>query len=188
MDKIFKWIGFGVGRPNNEKVEHEVIEKIFKADFRPQHKMVQLAQSQLGTVGSGNHFVDLFRDDEGWLWIGVHFGSRGFGHKTAMGFIALSQGLGFDERGKEGAMDAPPILFDLNSELGQDYIAAMSLAGDYAHAGRDTVVNKVFFSRRRRHNGPAFSGFMTTGAVERAKDACDPARRLNRSSTGRNGS
>ncbi len=143
MDKIFKWIGFGVGRPNNDKVEHEVIEKILKADFLPQRKMAQLAQSQIGTVGSGNHYVDLFRDDAGWLWIGVHFGSRGFGHKTAMGFLALSQGLKFDERGKEGGMDDPPILFDTDSEIGQDYIAAMSLAGEYAYAGRDTVINKV---------------------------------------------
>ena len=143
MDKIFKWIGFGVGRPNQEKVDHEVIERIAKADFRPQRKLVATAQVQLGTVGSGNHFVDLFRDDDGWLWIGVHFGSRGFGHKTAMGFIAMSQGLKFDDKAKESAMDAPPILFDLDSEIGQGYIAAMSLAGEYAYAGRDTVVKKV---------------------------------------------
>ncbi len=143
MDKIFKWIGFGVGRPNQEKVEHEVIDKISKAEFRPQRKLVGTAQVQLGTVGSGNHFIDLFRDDDGWLWIGVHFGSRGFGHKTATGFIALSQGLKFDDKVKESAMDAPPILFDTASEIGQDYIAAMSLAGEYAYAGRDMVVKKV---------------------------------------------
>jgi len=40
-------------------------------------------------------------------------------------------------------MDAPPILFDAAGELGQDYLAAMQLAGQYAYAGRDVVVNKV---------------------------------------------
>ena len=40
-------------------------------------------RTRLGTVGAGNHYVDLFADQERMLWIGVHFGSRGFGHKTA---------------------------------------------------------------------------------------------------------
>jgi tRNA-splicing ligase RtcB len=143
MDQIFRRISFGVGRPNNEPVDHEVFDKIAAADFKPQRKMLDLAAAQLGTVGSGNHFVDLFKDEEGFLWIGVHFGSRGFGHKTTTGFIALSQGMTFNDKGKEGSMDSKPILFDLNSAVGQDYINAMNLAGEYAYAGRETVVKKV---------------------------------------------
>lgn len=143
MDTIFERISFGMGRPNNEPVDHPVFDKIAKANFTPQRKFLQLAKNQLGTVGGGNHFVDLFRDDDGWLWIGVHFGSRGFGHKTATGFIALSQGLKFEDKGKEGAMDKPPIVFDINTPLGQDYIEAMTLAGEFAYAGRDAVVDKV---------------------------------------------
>ena len=57
--------------------------------------------------------------------------------------MALSQGLTFEDKAKEGPMDGPPILFDISSAIGQDYIAAMSVAGEYAYAGRDTVVNKV---------------------------------------------
>jgi tRNA-splicing ligase RtcB len=77
------------------------------------------------------------------VWIGVHFGSRGFGHKTASGFLALAQGRSFGERAPEGEMDSPPILLHVDSDLGQAYVSAMELAGDYAYAGRDTVVNKV---------------------------------------------
>jgi tRNA-splicing ligase RtcB len=143
MDEIFRRISFGIGRPNNEPVDHPVLEKIRMADFNPQRKLYGLAKSQLGTVGSGNHFVDLFRDDDGLLWIGVHFGSRGFGHRTTTGFIALSRGLSFDDRVREGSMDAPPILFDINSALGQSYIGAINLAGEYAYAGREMVVKKV---------------------------------------------
>jgi tRNA-splicing ligase RtcB (3'-phosphate/5'-hydroxy nucleic acid ligase) len=40
-------------------------------------------------------------------------------------------------------MDSPPVLFEVGSELGQSYIAAMQLAGEYAYAGRDVVVSKV---------------------------------------------
>ena len=92
MDDIARQIGFGIGRPNPDPVDHPVLERINKSEFRPQHHMIQMAQNQLGTVGSGNHYVDLFADEEGWLWIGVHFGSRGFGHRTASGFLALAQG------------------------------------------------------------------------------------------------
>jgi tRNA-splicing ligase RtcB len=46
-----------------------------------------MARSQLGTVGSGNHYVDLFTDEQDRVWIGVHFGSRGLGHKTATWFL-----------------------------------------------------------------------------------------------------
>lgn len=161
MDEIFRRISFGVGRHNNEPVDHPVFDRIHNANFAPQRGLLQLATTQLGTVGSGNHFVDLFKDEDGWLWIGVHFGSRGFGHRTAMGFIAMSQGLRFGDKGKEGAMDSKPIIFDANSEIGQSYIEAMTLAGEYAYAGRDMVVEKVLeildnpkvtFSVHNHHN------------------------------------
>ena len=143
MDEIFRQIGFGMGRPNPKPIDHPVFDAIAKAPFAPQRKLMSVARSQLGTVGSGNHFVDLFADEKGLLWIGVHFGSRGFGHKTTTGFISLSKGKTFEDHAPEGGMDAPPILFDADSALGQDYLAAMRLAGDYAYAGRDVVVNKV---------------------------------------------
>jgi tRNA-splicing ligase RtcB (3'-phosphate/5'-hydroxy nucleic acid ligase) len=143
MDEIFARISFGVGRKNDEPVDHPVLEKIAEADFAPQRALRQLAANQLGTVGSGNHYVDLFAGDDGHVWIGVHFGSRGFGHKTASGFLALAQGRAFDARAGEAGMDAPPTLLHVDSELGRSYISAMELAGEYAYAGRDVVVDKV---------------------------------------------
>src|SRR5581483_5326729 len=112
-------------------------------DFAPQRKLAQLAESQLGTVGSGNHYVNVMEAEDGHIWAGVHFGSRGFGHKTASGFLALAQGLPFDGRAHEGEMDSPPVLLEVDSELGESYICAMQLAGEYAYAGRDVVVAKV---------------------------------------------
>ena len=143
MREITRRISFGMGVPAAERADHPVLDQIRKADFTPQRKLIQIAESQLGTVGSGNHYVNLMEDEEGKVWVGVHFGSRGFGHKTASGFLALAQGLPFDGKAHEGEMDSPPVLFEIDSELGQSYIAAMQLAGDYAYAGRDVVVAKV---------------------------------------------
>ena len=143
MGEITRRISFGVGVPAQERVDHPVLAKIRSAEFAPQRKLAQLAESQLGTVGSGNHYVNVMEDEEGRIWVGVHFGSRGFGHRTASGFLALAQGLRFGERAHEGEMDSPPVLFEIGSELGESYVAAMELAGEYAYAGRDTVVDKV---------------------------------------------
>ena len=117
--------------------------EIRRAEFEPQRNLTGLAESQLGTVGSGNHYVNLMEDEQGRVWVGVHFGSRGFGHKTASGFLALAQGLAFDARAAEGEMDSSPVLFEVGTELGDAYIAAMQLAGEYAYAGRDVVVSRV---------------------------------------------
>lgn len=161
MDEVARRISFGTGLINNEKVDHEIVQSIHRAEFRPQAKLIDTARTQLGTVGSGNHFVDLFKDIDGYVWIGIHFGSRGFGHKTATGFLALSQGLKFNEKPKATSNDAKPTLFSLESQLGQDYWEAMQLAGQYAYAGRDVVVDKVLeilgnpevtFSVHNHHN------------------------------------
>ena len=143
MGEITRRISFGMGVPATERTDHPVLDRIRQAEFAPQRKLSQLAESQLGTVGSGNHYVNVMADEDDGVWVGVHFGSRGFGHKTASGFLALAQGLPFDGKAHEGEMDSPPVLFEADSELGQSYIAAMELAGEYAYAGRDVVVAKV---------------------------------------------
>lgn len=147
MDEISRRISFGLGRPNAEPVEHDVLDRIRSASFAPQRELAHKAAEQLGTVGSGNHYVILVEevegDDPGALWVAAHFGSRGFGHITASGFMALARGLAFDERVREGEMHSPPILLDDRTDLGQAYIAASQLAFDYAHAGRDVVVDRV---------------------------------------------
>lgn len=147
MDEITRQIGFGIGRPNPTPVDHPVFDKIQSLSLRnsksQKASLMQKARSQLGTVGSGNHFVDLFKDKDDRLWIGVHFGSRGFGHTVTMGFIAISQGKEFGDKVREGGMDSPPILFDADSETGRDYFEALQVAGEYAYAGRDYVVSKV---------------------------------------------
>ncbi|MCG7408961.1 RtcB family protein [Paenibacillus sp. ACRRX] len=149
MDEIARSISFGMGRVNQEKVDHELFDdpdwSVYEAIGKQEHdKLKVLARNQLGTVGSGNHFVDLFEEMEtGRLWIGNHFGSRGFGHKTASGFLNLAAGRAFMDKAPGEKMDQPPVLLDLNSELGDMYYRAMKLAGRYAYAGRDYVIQEV---------------------------------------------
>jgi tRNA-splicing ligase RtcB (3'-phosphate/5'-hydroxy nucleic acid ligase) len=96
------------------------------------------ARSQLGTVGGGNHYVDVFSDENGRVWVGVHFGSRGFGHTVASGFLALAANEKWGTR-----MPERETLLDLTTPLGDAYWSLMQLGGQYAYAGREWVARKV---------------------------------------------
>ena len=134
MDDVWSVISFGVGRKNNERVDHALFDdEAWK--LKAISPLKEMARNQLGTVGSGNHYVDLFTDEEDRVWIGVHFGSRGLGHKTATHFLTAA--------GASDGMDVEPCVLSTDSDLGADYLEAMRLAGDYAYAGRDWVCARV---------------------------------------------
>jgi tRNA-splicing ligase RtcB (3'-phosphate/5'-hydroxy nucleic acid ligase) len=135
INDVARTISFGVGRTNNERVEHSLFDDADAWREADREDYRQKAVSQLGTVGSGNHYVDLMRDEDGFVWIGVHFGSRGLGHSSATKYLKAAGG-------KDG-MHVPPTVIDADSELGRRYIAAMQLAGRYAYAGREWVVERV---------------------------------------------
>ena len=135
LGDIRRAVSFGVGRANAERVDHPLFEDREAWERADMEFFRQKAEAQLGTVGSGNHYVDLFEDEEGAVWIGVHFGSRGLGHTSATRYLKYAGG-------KDG-IHVPPAVVDVDRELGQRYLAAMELAGRYAYAGREWVVERV---------------------------------------------
>jgi tRNA-splicing ligase RtcB (3'-phosphate/5'-hydroxy nucleic acid ligase) len=160
MSIIQKQVSFGLGRSNNEKVDHKLFEDEIWKDISQAFgsDLYRKAQDQLGTVGSGNHYVDILVDeDDGQIWIANHFGSRGLGHTIASGFMAKAAGKDFKDRIPE-TEDA--VVLPTAEGLGQFYIKAMRLAGDYAYAGRDYVIDQVLsilgtkanFSVHNHHN------------------------------------
>jgi tRNA-splicing ligase RtcB len=142
-DEIADTVSFGVGRKNRSK-DAPNDDPLFADEAwdavpaKERKALLDKARQQLGTVGSGNHYVDVFADETGTLWVGVHFGSRGFGHSVASGFLAMGQGRGWRDRVPE-----TEVLLDLVQPLGYDYWALMELAGRYAYAGREWVARKV---------------------------------------------
>ncbi|HMN21224.1 MAG TPA: RtcB family protein [Ottowia sp.] len=143
-DEINATISFGLGRTNQQAdapVDHPLFEgPAWEALPDPAREPLrEIARAQLGTVGSGNHYVDVFADTvDDHVWVGVHFGSRQLGHAIASGFMALGQGGTWGQRVPE-----QEVLLHLDSALGQRYWAAMELAGRYAYAGREYVARKV---------------------------------------------
>lgn len=149
MDELHKKILFGVGKTNPNRADHALFDdeawQVYKQIGKHEHDQLKaLARSQFGTTGSGNHYVDILVDettDE--VWIANHFGSRGLGHKTATGFLNLANGLKFTDKPLRETMDQPPTLLDMDTEVGQLYFQAMQLAGKYAYAARDYVMEQT---------------------------------------------
>ena len=142
-DDIAATVSFGIGRKNradDAPVDHPLFTDAAWDAVPHKHRAAlrDKARGQLGTVGSGNHYVDVFADETGTIWVGVHFGSRGFGHTVASSFIAVSQGHEWGARAPERE-----VLLDLHAPIGHDYWHLMNLAGRYAYAGREWVARKV---------------------------------------------
>jgi len=98
-----------------------------------EHAREALAPRHLGTLGGGNHFLELERDPEGNLWLLVHSGSRGLGaaiaahHARAAGALAS---------GSLGGVDT-------TTESGDAYLHDLDWALAFAHANRETIVTKA---------------------------------------------
>ena len=142
-DGIAATVSFGMGRRNradDAPVDHPLFDDPAwdAVPTKERNHLRNKARAQLGTVGSGNHYVDVFVDEAGALWVGVHFGSRGFGHTVASAFLAVGQGGAWGDRAPERE-----VLLDLAAPAGHDYWHLMELAGRYAYAGREWVARKV---------------------------------------------
>ncbi len=143
-DEIQNSLSFGIGR-NNESKDAPIDDPLFEdpawdaiPDRHERQKLKARARNQIGTIGSGNHYVDILIDEAGYVWIANHFGSRGFGWNVAMGFLALSQDEPWGKRVKE--VEA---ILDLDTPLGDSYWELMTLAGRYAYVAREWVARKM---------------------------------------------
>ncbi|MGH7529119.1 MAG: RtcB family protein [Gemmatimonadales bacterium] len=143
-DEIQATLSFGIGRKNRAD-DAPADDPLFDdaaweavPDRHERDRLLAKAREQLGTVGSGNHYVDVFADEQDRIWVGVHFGSRGFGFGVAHGFLALSQNKTWGERAPEREA-----LLDVHAPVGDAYWQLMNLAGRYAYTGREWVARKV---------------------------------------------
>ena len=130
----------GVNRSPDAPSDHPLFDDPAWLAVPARHRpaLLDKARRQLGTVGSGNHYVDVFADERDRIWVGVHFGSRGFGHTVASSFLAIGQGAEWGTRVREAE-----VVLELDAPAGHDYWHLMKLAGRYAYVGREWAVRKA---------------------------------------------
>jgi len=137
-DDIFKSIyrsvptGFNVNQHSiNPGDFSQYIDKISDTS----RALYQGNMKAIGSLGGGNHFIEIGYDERENVWIIVHSGSRNFGHKVASHYMALASG---NEKAVEGLFG-----FDINSNNGKAYYNDMMFCLDFAVANRKEIINRV---------------------------------------------
>ena len=104
---------------------------------------------QLGSMGGGNHFIEICLDEEQRVWAMLHSGSRGTGNRIGSYFIDRAKEAIAKERLDFHLADQDLAFLKEGSELFDDYIEAMSFAQDYAMANREIMMGRVIEALRK---------------------------------------
>ncbi len=150
--KLLDHTRFGSGRSweRGQRLDHEVLARAEFGQIPFLKNKLDKAAEQLGTSGSGNHFVEfgvveisepaaeLGLPAGQYLGLLSHSGSRGLGASVAEHFTRLAQ-----DRCQLPAEAKYLAWLDLDSETGQQYWAAMNLAGDYAAACHEQIHRRL---------------------------------------------
>jgi tRNA-splicing ligase RtcB len=128
-----------VGRPLNDRLD--VIVGKHGGIMKMQSKFTQTWICQLGTLGGGNHFIEICLDEEQRVWIMLHSGSRGIGNVIGRYFIAAARK--DMQRHQIHLPDKDLSYFSEGSTLFDDYIEAVEWAQDYALVNRREMMRRV---------------------------------------------
>jgi len=180
LDEIHKEVPAGVGKGGITKVTKDVLMEVLskgakwaveqgygtaddlqkteeygnmKADTNAvSERALQRGIPQLGTLGAGNHFLEMQKvdqifdkeiaksfgiDEAGQIMVMIHCGSRGLGHQVASDYIKKME----DKYGTQGLPDRELINAPISSELGQKYYNAMCAAVNFAFVNRQMITH-----------------------------------------------
>lgn len=105
------------------------------------NKLLKDAAKQLGTLGGGNHFIEIQEADDGFIWLMIHTGSRDFGYKIAEYYhkeaerFCQDNSLNYPGKGAESLAYLP-----FSSNEGKEYFAAMQFAMKFARENRRRIL------------------------------------------------
>ena len=100
------------------------------------------ARTQLGTLGGGNHFIEIQKGNDGHIWLMIHSGSRNIGFKVANYYNRLA----IDLNRRWGSKISPKwqlAFLPINDESGRIYLQEMQYCVDFAYANRKLMMERV---------------------------------------------
>lgn len=124
---------------------HKEAQEWSQFDLAPDIPIIQKeltsAKSQIGTLGGGNHFIEIQSGSDGFIWVMLHSGSRNFGLKTATEYHKAAQAL--CERWLSDIPDKDLAFLPMDTKEGQEYLTAMNYCLDFAFANRALMMSRV---------------------------------------------
>ena len=124
--------GFTVHERIPEIEDFDLLESVKEVVVQTTQEWGRVIRS-FGTLGGGNHFIELGRDEAGSLWLTVHTGSRNFGLRVA----AWHQDIAIKTMGKLGGMEW------LEGDAANAYLHHMAVAQCYAARNREMILEKL---------------------------------------------
>lgn len=128
-----------VGRPLNDRLD--LIVAKHRGIMKMQNKFAQTWICQIGTLGGGNHFIEICIDEGQRVWVMLHSGSRGIGNVIGRYFISAARK--DMVRHKVNLPDKDLAYFSEGSDLFDDYVDAVEWAQDYALVNRREMMRRV---------------------------------------------
>lgn len=112
-------------------------------------------RKHLGTLGTGNHFIEICLDTTGCVWVMLHSGSRGIGNKIGTMFIEIAR----NDMKKAGYIlpDTNLSYLKEGTQFFDDYIQAVHWAQDYARINREIMMKRVLHVIRKTKGIPSFT-------------------------------
>ena len=132
-------VGF---KHHNEPQEHEIFSDVDWDDTTVCDEEFYKAQYQIGTLGGGNHFIEIQKGDDGHIWFMIHSGSRNLGKKVADYYIntakELCQKWKHDELVKNELC-----VFPLGTDEFRNYIEEMNICLAFSNANRELMAKRI---------------------------------------------
>jgi tRNA-splicing ligase RtcB len=138
MGEIRKVIPLGFNH-HREKQEWEGFDRA--PDIEIIQKELGSARYQLGTLGGGNHFIEIQKGDDGFVWLMLHSGSRNFGLKTATEYHNKAKKM--CEEWKSDIPNPDLSFLPMDTKEGREYFDAMNYALDFAFANRKLMMGRI---------------------------------------------
>ena len=135
-DKIYEHIPVGFNW-NKKRVSFDTTKELEKKDVTPQFKKIydERGVLQIGTLGGGNHFIEIGYDETDRIWIIIHSGSRNLGHNVATHYMKMASG---DGKAREGYY-----VLDFQGVDGANYVTDLNFALEFALLNRGEMMERV---------------------------------------------
>ena len=144
------------GLPNDVGVAWRGLEEVF-LELVGKYPYLERTNNvmHLGTLGTGNHFIEICLDQDQRVWVMLHSGSRGVGNAIGRMFIEKAQKE--MERGNIELVDKDLAYLDEGTELFDDYWKGLNWAQNFARLNRDLMMARVLETLRRSKELPGFT-------------------------------
>jgi len=132
-------INIPVGFSKHSK-KQELFMPIFKDDLPVVKEHYSNAQKSLGTLGGGNHFIEIQKGSDGYIWVMIHSGSRNLGKQVADFY---------NKKAKEYCINNEEVIknelayLPINSEFGSSYLKEMNFCVDFAYGNRKHMMEVI---------------------------------------------